>query len=208
MVTASGTLRPQANALVVRAPVARASAPPRRPIARFQSSLTSESGCHPMVEPGVTPQKKLDCCMAGIRTEPDSVALPLSIAILRVDFSRLWTEAGLKSLSDAETIRAKILSAFELAEMTEDEGERARQMTFVLVGAGPTGVELAASLAQMVRVTLRGNFRRIDPSQSAIILLDAGNRVLPTFVEPLSRGVTRRLLLHGEAQGHVHHPSR
>jgi hypothetical protein len=59
-----------------------------------------------MVEPGVTPQKKLDCCMAGIRTEPDSVALPLSIAILRVDFLRLWTEAGLKSLSDAETIRA------------------------------------------------------------------------------------------------------
>jgi len=100
---------------------------------------------------------------------------------------------GLKNLSDAETIRAKILGAFELAASTEDEGERARQMTFVLVGAGPTGVELAASLAHMVRVTLSGNFRRIDPSKSAIILLDAGNRVLPTFVEPLSRRVTRRL---------------
>jgi NADH dehydrogenase len=57
---------------------------------------------------------------------------------------------GLKNLSDAETIRAKILGAFELAATTEDESERARQMTFVLVGAGPTGVELAASLAQMV----------------------------------------------------------
>ena len=100
---------------------------------------------------------------------------------------------GLKSLSDAETIRAKILGALELAATTEDEGERARQMTFVLVGAGPTSVELAASLAQMVRVTLRGNFRRIDPSKSAIVLLDAANRVLPTFVEPLSRRVTRRL---------------
>jgi NADH dehydrogenase len=100
---------------------------------------------------------------------------------------------GLKSLSDAETIRAKILGAFELAETTDDVDERARQMTFVLVGAGPTGVELAASLAQMVRVTLRGNFRRIDPSNSAIILLDAVSRVLPTFVEPLSRRVTRRL---------------
>jgi len=100
---------------------------------------------------------------------------------------------GLKSLSDAETIRAKILGAFELAETTDDEDERARQMTFVLVGAGPTGVELAASLAQLVRVTLSGNFRRIDPSKSAIILLDAVNRVLPTFVEPLSRRVTRRL---------------
>src|SRR6266446_898651 len=90
---------------------------------------------------------------------------------------------GLKSLNDAETIRAKILGAFELAATSEDEGERTRQMTFVLVGAGPTGVELAGSLAHLVKVTLRGNFRRIDPAKSAIILLDAGNRVLPTFVE-------------------------
>jgi NADH:ubiquinone reductase (H+-translocating) len=100
---------------------------------------------------------------------------------------------GLKNMSDAETIRAKILGAFELAAMTEDEDERARQMTFILVGAGPTGVELAASLAHMVNVTLRGNFRRIDPSKSAIILLDAGKRVLPTFAESVSRKVARRL---------------
>jgi NADH dehydrogenase len=100
---------------------------------------------------------------------------------------------GLKSLSDAETIRAKILGAFEVAATTEDEGERVRQMTFVLVGAGPTGVELAASLAHMVKVTLRGNFRRIDPAKAGIILLDAGSRVLPTFAERLSRRVTRRL---------------
>jgi NADH dehydrogenase FAD-containing subunit len=65
-------------------------------------------------------------------------------------------------------------------------------MTFVLVGAGPTGVELAASLAHMVKVTLRGNFRRIDPAKASIILLDAGSRVLPTFAERLSRRVTRR----------------
>jgi NADH dehydrogenase len=100
---------------------------------------------------------------------------------------------GLKNLSDAETIRSKILGAFELAATTEDEAERARQMTFVLVGAGPSGVELAASLAQMVKVTLRGNFRRIDPAQANIILLDAGKRVLPTFAESLSRRATRRL---------------
>src|SRR5215475_6384463 len=100
---------------------------------------------------------------------------------------------GLKNLNDAETIRAKILSAFELAATTEDETERARQMTFVLVGAGPTGVELAASLAQMVKITLRGNFHRIDPAKSTIILLDAGNRVLPTFAESLSRKVARHL---------------
>jgi NADH:ubiquinone reductase (H+-translocating) len=100
---------------------------------------------------------------------------------------------GLKSLADAETIRAKILSAFELAATTEDEGERARQMTFVLVGAGPTGVELAASLAHLVKVTLRGNFRRIDPAKASIILLDAGRRILPTFAESVSRRVSRHL---------------
>jgi NADH dehydrogenase len=100
---------------------------------------------------------------------------------------------GLKSLGDAETIRAKILSAFELAATTEDEDERARQMTFVLVGAGPSGVELAASLAHLVKVTLRGNFHRIDPAKASIILLDAGKRVLPTFAESLSRRVTKRL---------------
>jgi NADH dehydrogenase len=100
---------------------------------------------------------------------------------------------GLKSLGDAETIRAKILSAFELAATTEDEDQRARQMTFVLVGAGPTGVELAASLAHLVKVTLRGNFHRIDPTKASIVLLDAGSRVLPTFAESLSRRVTRRL---------------
>jgi NADH dehydrogenase len=100
---------------------------------------------------------------------------------------------GLKSLNDAETIRAKILGAFELAAATEDEAERARQMTFVLVGAGPTGVELAGSLAHLVKVTLRGNFRRIDPSKSDIILLDAGKRVLPTFAESVSRKVAQRL---------------
>jgi len=100
---------------------------------------------------------------------------------------------GLKTLNDAETIRAKILGAFELAATTEDEAERARQMTFVLVGAGPTGVELAASLAHMVKVTLRGNFRRIDPAKASIILLDAGKRVLPTFTESLSLKVARHL---------------
>jgi NADH dehydrogenase len=100
---------------------------------------------------------------------------------------------GLKSLNEAETIRTKILSAYELAETTEDDTERARQMTFVLVGAGPTGVELAASIAQMATVTLRDNFRKIDPRGSRILLLDAGKRVLPSFAESLSKKAARRL---------------
>ena len=100
---------------------------------------------------------------------------------------------GLKSLSDAETIRAKVLAAFELADTTDDEAERTRQMTFALVGAGPAGVELAASLAHLVNVTLKGNFHRINPAMARIILLDGATRVLPTFAESLSRKVTKRL---------------
>jgi NADH:ubiquinone reductase (H+-translocating) len=100
---------------------------------------------------------------------------------------------GLKSLSDAETIRARILSAYELADTTDDDDERARQLSFVLVGAGPTGVELAASMAQLAAVTLRGQFRRIDPARSSIILIEGGKRILPTFAESLATKAARRL---------------
>ncbi len=100
---------------------------------------------------------------------------------------------GLKNLRDAEAIRTKILSAYELAELTDDDSERSGLMTFVLVGGGATGVELAASMAQMATVTLRGNFRRIDPAKTSIVLLEGGNRILPTFAESLSREAARRL---------------
>jgi NADH:ubiquinone reductase (H+-translocating) len=100
---------------------------------------------------------------------------------------------GLKNLSDAEAIRTKILSAYELAELADDERERARLMTFVLVGAGPTGVELAASMAHMATVTLRRNFRRIDPAKSSIVLIEGSIRILPTFGESLSANAAKRL---------------
>jgi NADH dehydrogenase len=99
----------------------------------------------------------------------------------------------LKTLTDAETIRSKILSAYETAEFTDDAEERLRYMTFVLVGAGPTGVELAASLAQMTTTTLRSNFRRIDPANTSIVLLEGGKRVLPSFAESLARRAALRL---------------
>ena len=99
----------------------------------------------------------------------------------------------LKTITDAERIRSKILSAYELAEATDDPDERRRQMTFVLVGAGPTGVELAASLAQMATITLRKNFRRIDPTKTSIILLEGGKRVLPSFAESLSKKAAKHL---------------
>src|SRR6201999_2739310 len=99
----------------------------------------------------------------------------------------------LKTITDAETIRTKILSAFELAESTDDANERRRHLTFVLVGAGPTGVELAASIAQMTTTTLRSNFRRINPADTSIFLLEGGKRVLPSFAESLSEKAANRL---------------
>jgi NADH:ubiquinone reductase (H+-translocating) len=99
----------------------------------------------------------------------------------------------LKTITDAETIRSKILSAYELAESTDNADERRRQMTFVLVGAGPTGVELAASIAQLATTTLRRNFRRIDPATTAIVLLDGAKCILPSFAESLSKKAADRL---------------
>lgn len=93
---------------------------------------------------------------------------------------------SLKTLTDAEAIRAKILSAYEAAELADHDIDQQRLMTFVLVGAGPTGVELAASMAQMASYTLKHDFRRIDPARTTIILVEGGPRILPSFHESLS----------------------
>ncbi|HEX3364159.1 NAD(P)/FAD-dependent oxidoreductase [Phenylobacterium sp.] len=100
---------------------------------------------------------------------------------------------ALKTLGDAEAIRSKILSAFELAELSDDAVERGRLTTFVLVGGGPTGVELAASIAQMAKVTLKRDFRRLHPDQTKVILLEGGDRILPTFDPKLSAAARRQL---------------
>jgi NADH:ubiquinone reductase (H+-translocating) len=99
----------------------------------------------------------------------------------------------LKTITDAELIRTKLLAAYEMAEMTDDADECARQMTFVLVGAGPTGVELAASIAQLATVTLRSNFRKIDPANTSILLIEGGSRVLSSYAESLSNKAAKRL---------------
>src|SRR5207248_4453177 len=93
---------------------------------------------------------------------------------------------GLKSLADAVGIRNKILSAFEQAEAEEDVDLHRDLLTFVLVGAGPTGVEMAAALAIFVRTSLRSEFRRIDPTSARIVLIDAARNVLGTFAPSLS----------------------
>src|SRR6266542_6113965 len=100
---------------------------------------------------------------------------------------------GLKSLADAVGIRNRVLQAFEQAEAEEDPSRHANLLTFVLVGAGPTGVEMAAALAVMVRTSLRSQFRRIDPLSARIVLVDMANRVLGTFAENISVAAKQRL---------------
>jgi NADH dehydrogenase FAD-containing subunit len=100
---------------------------------------------------------------------------------------------GLKGLADAAAIRNNILQAFEQAETEEDPSRHRELLTFVLVGAGPTGVEMAGAIAVLVRNTLRSEFRRIDPTSARVVLVDAGKRVLATFSEDLSAKAAKRL---------------
>jgi|SRR5579872_3153470 len=104
---------------------------------------------------------------------------------------------GLKSLEDATRIRHKILYAFEAAERETDPEARRRWLTFVIVGAGPTGVELAGALAEIANDSLRHDFRSIHPEESRILLLDALPRVLTAFPESLSAAAERQLVRLG-----------
>jgi NADH dehydrogenase len=100
---------------------------------------------------------------------------------------------GLKTLDDALHIRRRILSAFERAEAVADPEARRALLTFAIVGGGPTGVELAGTLAEIARHTLASEFRRIDPRSARVLLLEAGPRVLSTFPEALSARAQRHL---------------
>jgi NADH dehydrogenase FAD-containing subunit len=100
---------------------------------------------------------------------------------------------GLKSLADAVALRNKILTAFEMAEAEEDPARHQDLLTFVLVGAGPTGVELASAIAILVRSTLKRDFRRIDPGSARIVLIDMAPRPLGTFAPELSAAALKRL---------------
>ena len=96
-----------------------------------------------------------------------------------------WVEVapGLKRIEDATHIRRNILSAFEEAELARDDAERKRLLAFVIIGGGPTGVEMAGAIAEVARQTLARDFRRIDPRTARIVLIEAGPRLLPTFSE-------------------------
>ena len=100
---------------------------------------------------------------------------------------------GFKKIDDATAVRSRILAAFERAEACENEAERRRLLTFILVGGGPTGVELAGAIAELARQSLREEFRTTDPTTARVMLIQSAPRILPALPESLSGAATRSL---------------
>ncbi len=131
----------------------------------------------------------------------DGAQLPYDYAIVATGATHSyfgrdgWSEfaPGLKSIEDALEMRRRIFLAFEAAERAGSEAERDAYMTFVVIGAGATGVELAGSLSEIARQSLRGDFRSIDPRRSRIVLIEGLGKVLPSFPDDLSRKAGERL---------------
>jgi NADH dehydrogenase len=131
----------------------------------------------------------------------DSISVPYDFLVLATGATHsyfghdAWAKVapGLKRIEDATRIRRQILIAFERAELATDEAERRRLLTFVIVGAGATGVEMAGAIAEIARRTLAMDFRRIDPKASRIVLIEAGPRVMPVLPENLSGYVQHTL---------------
>jgi NADH dehydrogenase len=169
-------------------------ASPIRGILRHQKNATVALGEVTAVN------KHRRCVVASFADRPD-VVIPYDYLIIATGVRHSYFghdeyepfAPGLKSLADAVAIRNHILQKFEQAEAEEDPRRHRDLLTFVLVGAGPTGVEMASALAVMVRTTLRSEFRRIDPLSTRIVLVDMGNRVLGTFADELSGAAKRRL---------------
>lgn len=124
----------------------------------------------------------------------DTIELPYDYLVIATGVTHSyfghdgWQAAapGLKTLTDATKIRSRVLLSFERAELASTEADRKRLLTFVIVGGGPTGVEMAGAIAEIARQTLRFDFRNIDPRAARILLIEAGPRILPTFPEELS----------------------
>src|SRR6202790_5145577 len=149
----------------------------------------------------VTGVDKEEKCVIVRDADREGVRIPYDYLILATgvthsyfghsEFERF--APGLKTLADAVAIRNKILQAFEQAEAEEDPSRHRDLLTFVLVGAGPTGVEMAGAIAVLVSSTLKSEFRRIDPASARIVLVDMAPRVLPPFLEDLSKAAWARL---------------
>jgi NADH dehydrogenase FAD-containing subunit len=151
---------------------------------------------------GVDKDKK---CVLVSSADREGVPLPYDFLVLATGATHSYFghnefekfAPGLKNLADAVAIRNKVLQAFEQAEAEEDPSRHRDLLTFVLVGAGPTGVEMASAIATLVRNTLKSEFRRIDPESARIVLIDQSPRVLGTFSAELSEAAKERLNMLG-----------
>jgi NADH:ubiquinone reductase (H+-translocating) len=147
---------------------------------------------------GLDAEKK---CVFGDGADRSGVPIPYDFLVLATGVTHSYFghdefaayAPGLKTLADAVAVRNRILQAFEQAEAEEDPSRHRDLLTFVLVGGGPTGVELASAIAVLIHNTLKSEFRRIDPASARIVLFDAGPRVLGTFSERLSAAARKRL---------------
>jgi len=147
---------------------------------------------------GVDKDKK---CVFFSDADRENVPIPYDYLVLATGVTQSYFghnefaqyAPGLKTLVDAVAVRNKVLQAFEQAEAEEDPSRHRDLLTFILVGAGPTGVEMSAALAVLVRSTLQSEFRRIDPASARVVLVDMAPRVLPTFSEDLSTAAKERL---------------
>lgn len=169
-------------------------ATPIRGILRDQKNATVVMG----EVTGVDKERK---CVFVTNADQSDVPIPYDYLILATGATHSYFghnefeefAPGMKSLADAVATRNRILRAFELAEAEADPTRHRDLLTFVLVGAGPTGVEMASALAILVSTTLKEDFRRIDPASARIVLLDMAPRVLTPFSEHLSEAAKRRL---------------
>jgi NADH dehydrogenase len=147
---------------------------------------------------GVDVNKK---CVTASNVDQQDVPIPYDYLVLATGATHSYFghnefaeyAPGLKSLADAEAARNKILQALESAEAETDPGHHRELLTVVLIGAGPTGVEMAGALAIFFRTALKSDFRRIDPGSARIVLIDMAPRVLQPFSEDLSAAAKRRL---------------
>jgi NADH dehydrogenase len=143
--------------------------------------------------------------LAGRRVILENGSLPYDYLVLATGAENYYFNRdewrrhapGLKTVEDATTVRAHILAAFEAAERESDVERQVEWLTFVIVGGGPTGVELAGALGEIARQTLKNDFRSIQPERARILLLDAGERVLAGYPEALSRIAERHLIQLG-----------
>jgi NADH dehydrogenase FAD-containing subunit len=166
-------------------------AAPIRHVLRGQTNTTVLQG----TVTGVDAAKKL--CFADGAPDP----LPYDYLILATGARHSYFghdefapyAPGLKSLADAVDLRNKILGAFEACERTLVPQEHPELLTFIIVGGGPTGVEMAGAIAELARQTLANEFRRFNPASLKLILVEAGPRILPSFTEPLAAAATAKL---------------